>query len=588
MLNIISTEAEAANEVSSIMERTGRIIANIPTKEKGISWDGELSIFNESVVGKKNIPKDTFLYKIPVQVKGTEVKSFEGFLPKHNFNISDFNNYLKDGGVILFLGAIKLDKTSYEIEKKIFYSSLLPLDLINIIEYCKDNQYNSKTIKFKELPKNPIELLKILDSFDYNKKKQPSILLKNNMNIKKIDGFKVQLKNLDGNFVLGEEAYIYGECKDVGIDVPLTVAKLSKIQESKNINIEIGDKTFFNRVDRYFDEYGNIKVVFGDKITFEYRSKLDKLTFNFTVKGSNIETAINTIRFILSLHKTKSFKMNSIELNINLDELGMTFIEALNKDLKKLERAKAVFNYFNISLDIDINKYNSNIYDETLLLYTAIILEQSVIVDSKENIVIIKRCLMDNDILLLGIKESDGSYKLFDFFKNIEQKIGSFYKENGEFKLITPYISLDVEDINSINFNENIVMESILKHKYDDNVGNGLNLLVLRIIEAFDKYSCDHLELALNILEYLQAKDFDKDILLINKAQILKRKDIRLNDEIIERLLFIRDSNGYEFKCCVEILFNNKISFNHYFNKLDREKQENFKSYPIYTLIEKN
>ncbi|PWX17092.1 hypothetical protein CYK66_01480 [Clostridium perfringens] len=53
MLNIISTEAEAANEVSSIMERTGRIIANIPTKEKGISWDGELSIFNESVVGKK-------------------------------------------------------------------------------------------------------------------------------------------------------------------------------------------------------------------------------------------------------------------------------------------------------------------------------------------------------------------------------------------------------------------------------------------------------------------------------------------------------------------------------------------------------
>ncbi|PWX13320.1 hypothetical protein CYK67_05195 [Clostridium perfringens] len=170
MLNIISTEAEAANEVSSIMERTGRIIANIPTKEKGISWDGELSIFNESVVGKKNIPKDTFLYKIPVQVKGTEVKSFEGFLPKHNFNISDFNNYLKDGGVILFLGAIKLDKTSYEIEKKIFYSSLLPLDLINIIEYCKDNQYNSKTIKFKELPKNPIELLKILDSFDYNKK----------------------------------------------------------------------------------------------------------------------------------------------------------------------------------------------------------------------------------------------------------------------------------------------------------------------------------------------------------------------------------------------------------------------------------
>ncbi|PWX13321.1 hypothetical protein CYK67_05200 [Clostridium perfringens] len=149
---------------------------------------------------------------------------------------------------------------------------------------------------------------------------------------------------------------------------------------------------------------------------------MDKLTFNFTVKGSNIETAMNTIRFILSLHKTKSFKMNSIELNINLDELGMTFIEALNKDLKKLERAKAVFNYFNISLDIDINKYNSNIYDETLLLYTAIILEQSVIVDSKENIVIIKRCLMDNDILLLGIKESDGSYKLFDFFKNIEQK----------------------------------------------------------------------------------------------------------------------------------------------------------------------
>ena len=128
-------------------------------------------------------------------------------------------------------------------------------------------------------------------------------------------------------------------------------------------------------------------------------------------------------------------------------------------------------------------------------------------------------------------------------------------------------------------------MESILKHEYDNNIGDELNLLVLRIIEAFDKYSCDHLDLALNILEYLQEKDFDKYILLINKAQIFKRKGISLSDDIIGKLLYIRDNNGDEFKCCVEILLGNNPSFKFYFNKLSNEAKEVFRTWPIYTLI---
>lgn len=583
MLNNLIIEEEAANEVSSIMRGTGRITPNITTKDKGISWDGEITIHDKSVIDKRNISGNSFSYRIPVQVKGKEVKSFENFSAKYSFKLSHLKNYLKDGGVIIFLGAIKRDKESYDFQRKIFYCSLLPLDLKGIISYCEQKNQNSKTIEFEELPRNPDEILKILDLFHYTQEKQPNILIKNDFKIEEINNVKIQLKNLDGRLRLGEEAYIYGANKDINFDIPLTVAKLFEIKEFKDVNIKVGDDIFFNKVEKTFKEDGSVNIRFGDEITFNV-NKENKSTLNFKIKGIDLEETIKTIKFILALNREKNFNMNGVRLDLDELCLDEKLIKSLERDLETLNKTKEVLKYFGIGFDIDLSKDDFDIYNEIMTLYEGIIKGNDVRIKSEEKLIIFSQKLANENILLFAIKEGN-TYKLFDFFKNIEKRIGFFREENGNFKLITPYVTLDTKNINCINLNSDIIMESILKHEYDNNIGDELNLLVLRIVEAFDKYSCDHLDLALNILEYLQEKDFDKDILLINKAQIFKRKGISLSDDIIGQLLYIRDNNGDEFKCCVEILLGNNPSFKFYFNKLSNEAKEVFRTWPIYTLI---
>ncbi len=583
MINNITIEEEAASGVSSAMRRTGRITANISINDKGISWDGEIIVHDKYVRDQRNISKESFLYRIPVQVKGKEAKNLEEFSAKYSFELRDLKNYLKDGGVIIFLGAIKEDEENNCFQKKIFYCSLLPLDLKLIINSCEQNDQKSKTIEFKELPKNPDEILKILDLFNYTKEKQPTILMKNDFKIEEMNNIKVQLKNLDGRLKLGEEVYVYGANKDINFDIPLTVAKFFEIKDFKDIDINIGDDIFFNKVERTFKEDGSINVRFGDEITFNV-NKENKSTLNFKIKGIDLEESIKTIKFILALNREKKFSMNGVRLDLDEICLDEEFIKSLERDLETLNKTKEVLEFFGIGFDIDLRKYKFDIYNEIMALYEGIIKGNDVRIKSEEKLIIFSQKIADENILLFAIKEGD-TYKLFDFFKNIEKKIGFFREENGKFKLITPYVTLDTKNINCINWDNDIIMESILKHEYDNNIGDELNLLVLRIIEAFDKYSCDHLDLALNILEYLQEKDFDKDILLINKAQIFKRKGISLSDDIIGKLLYIRDNNGDEFKCCVEILLGNNPSFKFYFNKLSNEAKEVFRTWPIYTLI---
>ena len=576
MINNITIEEEAASGVSSAMRRTGRITANISINDKGISWDGEIIVHDKYVRDQRNISKESFLYRIPVQVKGKEAKNLEEFSAKYSFELRDLKNYLKDGGVIIFLGAIKEDEENNCFQKKIFYCSLLPLDLKLIINSCEQNDQKSKTIEFKELPKNPDEILKILDLFNYTKEKQPTILMKNDFKIEEMNNIKVQLKNLDGRLKLGEEVYVYGANKDINFDIPLTVAKFFEIKDFKDIDINIGDDIFFNKVERTFKEDGSINVRFGDEITFNV-NKENKSTLNFKIKGIDLEESIKTIKFILALNREKKFSMNGVRLDLDEICLDEEFIKSLERDLETLNKTKEVLEFFGIGFDIDLRKYKFDIYNEIMALYEGIIKGNDVRIKSEEKLIIFSQKIADENILLFAIKEGD-TYKLFDFFKNIEKKIGFFREENGKFKLITPYVTLDTKNINCINWDNDIIMESILKHEYDNNIGDELNLLVLRIIEAFDKYSCDHLDLALNILEYLQEKDFDK-------SQIFKRKGISLSDDIIGKLLYIRDNNGDEFKCCVEILLGNNPSFKFYFNKLSNEAKEVFRTWPIYTLI---
>ena len=87
--------------------------------DKEPSWDGNIYIYADSTKSKKGIKK------IPVQVKGEGRKKIPPQkAPKFSVSIIDLDNWLRDGGVMLFVVLILSwsdtsdDKESEEMESR--------------------------------------------------------------------------------------------------------------------------------------------------------------------------------------------------------------------------------------------------------------------------------------------------------------------------------------------------------------------------------------------------------------------------------------------------------------------------------------
>ena len=91
--------------------------------DKEPSWDGNIYIYADSTKSKKGIKK------IPVQVKGEGRKKIPPQkAPKFSVSIIDLDNWLRDGGVMLFV--VLIDDTGDN--SAIFYRGLTPVMIRNL------------------------------------------------------------------------------------------------------------------------------------------------------------------------------------------------------------------------------------------------------------------------------------------------------------------------------------------------------------------------------------------------------------------------------------------------------------------------
>ena len=128
--------------------------------DKEPSWDGNIYVYKSDECKNEDL-----IRRVPVQVKGKK-KTIKKSTTSFNFSvkISDLTNYLNDGGVVCFVVAICDDRS-----EQIFYKSLLPYDLKNIL----DNTNNkTTTIKFSKLPYGDRSIRKIFLSFIDNHDRQ--------------------------------------------------------------------------------------------------------------------------------------------------------------------------------------------------------------------------------------------------------------------------------------------------------------------------------------------------------------------------------------------------------------------------------
>ncbi|MGE8001500.1 DUF4365 domain-containing protein [Lysinibacillus sp. NPDC093190] len=109
----------------------------IPTGDKGISFDGHIDVMQNT-----SEKRSAFLGKVPVQVKGTNVKHFSGLKRSFSLELDHYRNFYKTSGAILFV--VEIDNLA---NTKIFYKQLLPVKLKSLINQYGHQQKRQITLR---------------------------------------------------------------------------------------------------------------------------------------------------------------------------------------------------------------------------------------------------------------------------------------------------------------------------------------------------------------------------------------------------------------------------------------------------------
>ncbi len=311
--------------------------------DKEPSWDGNIYIYKSDECKNEDL-----IRRVPVQVKGKK-KTIEKSITSFNFpvKISDLANYLNDGGVIYFVVAICDDS------EQIFYKSLLPYDLKNILDNT-DNKY--KTIKFSKLPNDNKSIRKIFLSFIANRDCQDKKVIwtaeKAAEAFKKGNAtatFCIQTERMDQFSILKEMTtqrfYLYAKTKE-GFHIPFGNTENYSICMARQ---EIKLPVYAGKV-KYYDwfyhgsENGKYYIYIGNAMRIPFEIEKDKIEngkFNFTLTGT-LEQRITDSNFIVALlEESKEIYMGDSKCfaigKISSDDAVL--LKSINSLLKKTKKA---------------------------------------------------------------------------------------------------------------------------------------------------------------------------------------------------------------------------------------------------------
>lgn len=290
--------------------------------DKEPSWDGNIYIHQDKSKTKKEIKK------VPVQVKGEVRKVFPPKeTPKFRVSLIDLDNWLIDGGIILFV--VLLDESGKR--KAIYYSALLPVK----IRFLKEFQANKKTINVPLIPfpDNNDRKVSVLLDFHDHMQKQTSFANSPLYSIEELES-KGVLENVSffvttygkrpteqeiETFVLQNGLNLYANVK--GSPIPQPIPGISSdVHIAKDIHgdVAVGANVFYQdyRVVRYAE---SMDILIGKSTVLQNRPGKKKSELKFKLKGM-LSDYIRDTEFLIALIENKSVVINGA--TISFDEIG--------------------------------------------------------------------------------------------------------------------------------------------------------------------------------------------------------------------------------------------------------------------------
>lgn len=575
-------ESISVREIGRVVDRFESMRPFLESNDKIPIWDGEIWLYDNI-----NQSNEYFKGKIPVQIKGNIVKSFSEKSKKYRLKKSHLEAYLKEHGTMYFVvEIIDSDRT------KIFFKSLLPVDIDDILEKMGDN--NSKLEVFKELNEDEFELICRNYLNESEKQSKRFIQLdKNGMNFETYTSTIIGNEKIDiDQYLFNHGTYLYGKIPDYGIEIP--VKKLIFDTKYEQVEMKVGteDKTYY--------EYITIKKTKDEKSTSfgeSFRlinSGKGKFNINFKESGT-LERRIKDTEFFCEIIKNKSLFINGNRIDLNVFDQEEETKKDFENRLKELKDIEETFLKLNITLNDDFSNYDKDI--RKILILRDIILKRKNFSHVKEKDYHIFKIGKFKILLVQGL----GKYKseIFDVFdyEQLKRKYRIVVSPDEDFKKRAEhslYTGFKVEDLFQFsNLNLNSIEQSLIEADYDyDFCFELTNKFLLQVLDYYDDYltlsnNLRVLDMVANVFEHLEEVSNGDVLYFINKMQTLKRKR-KLTFTEQEKIIEMKETHkeNETLNCAFHILLDNKAEFEVTFSKLDEEDRKIITNFPIYNLIQ--
>lgn len=576
-------EERAIGALRNLIDEHLTMGAQFNTMDKEMAWDGYIYIYkiNNGDQSKKNLDD-----KVPVQIKG-HIDKEEKYLNRKGISfpvdLIDLEIYHNDRGVVYF----EIFMTEDGKRKEIYYSLLFPSKIKGYLDKAAQKGNNATiNIAFNKLEKSPEKLYIIVKQFSQESKRQGfgsgeivqnTIMVKDSDKVTSITATAIGVSN-EFEFMqrlsTGDICF-YGTTKDNQIKVPIAWDENSKqyLQRQVNKNVSINSTIYYETYKIILSSAGEYSLVLSENLHIE----LDRQKFQIVCK-TGIKQFGKDAHFLLELIENKSFKIGNTIFKYNSFDLPdgfedeLRFMDVLCNTLNEIE-----LNYDKPfwDLSLDVKKQLMQIVEIRNGEKNRILTETVNFFNWK---------IEDKYMPVIIIKHDDGSVELVNGVFSKRQM--AIINDKGEYYKVPLFGHADREILanlyyyNYVRFYEQIDSADVNVYTLDS-----LNHTALRLIQAYDINGDKKL---LDIAEYQLEKieEFEKDKIYykINMLQIIKRRGLFSNKEIM--ILKGLNTENLQEMFGINVLLEDKEKARKIYGQLNKEEQEFIAEYPIYYLYQ--
>lgn len=563
----------------------------IDDNDKTPAYDGFVNVYNDARNAKKS-----YSGCVKVQVKGTGEEDHSYPRIKHLVSIEDLNVYLKDGGVMYFVVYINPNTAA----KKIYYLSMTPLRIREILRKKKKTNQKKITVEFLSFPYGADEKATVfMNCLDHCKKqanysqiKLPTLEeLKEKGCLERIEiplsGVGVQ--EAPQRAFLNNDTYVYAYVTGNPMPLPLDIIMHDKtVQHVETGTISVNGKAYY---DSYMivETAETVTVRIGQGLTMALTEGGTTSKIDYKVPDT-LRAYVKDQHFMLDALEHGGFEIRGAGFGFNDEtkDCSNYDIEQQKRRLKYYSDVLKAFEILHCVDDLDITKLNQEDHRMLRILIDAIVYRKP-IGGLPADLKPISRLSVSDLKFALSLKKNEhGEYIIEDMHEGRVQF--SVMDKEGKHLPIPLCAAMRAEDfveLSNLRFEEYLPdFKQYGEETYIAEIGNNT---LLNLIDAHDRAEGKRkqilFETAIGFADWLLTvpeESLSQNIRVLNKLQLVKRSR-DLNEEERNQLYDIIDDRESKEMDIVGayLLLGEQVQAHRHYQKLPVEEKEVFTRYPI-------